>query len=567
MALPTSLKRRLLAVLAGYRAAKGGLIRDWEALLARHAGDLDAETGAEGRFAAMLAKDTRPDSAREPVWLDQFLASVGTVERAFLEDPAPGFESLAPLSQIAGTRLGLPTSLHPGHTPEAFRGPGAALIQRAQHLAVVPLVDCPAGPLKVARLAGPIRIGRDPLMEPDRAYKHGKVRVENPDGTWLFEPLVRPIWAEAIWKDANGLFARVPEFQLAYQEAGPGLSWRSDDANGKEPSPEGRWVVLTKPAWAKAAGIDRFGLWADFCLEASDHSSAISGATLGFSHRLRYLPPGTFTLGSPEAEAGRNADETEQVVSLSQGFWLGETACTQNMLIAVLGENPSHFRASLNNPADGVNWYQTQTFLLKLNASLPGLNFTLPTEAQWEYACRAGTIGPYSFPGKADPTKVNFGSLWHEDHYLKGQLRGKPALIWGDPTQAGVSGMGTTVAVRSLPPNPWGLYEMHGNVWEWCKDAQRPFTKPPAGPPEDPGGSAIDQRIVLRGGCWAADSNRCRSASRAVQHPAAAFNGIGFRLSRPAPALPNEAGEQVWDGPPPSRARSSRNSPEPEPRP
>ena len=153
---------------------------------------------------------------------------------------------------------------------------------------------------------------------------------------------------------------------------------------------------------------------------------------------------GRFLMGSPQDERGWFDDEGPQhVVTITQGFWLSDTACTQAVWQAVMGENPSSFNAkNKGGPAhrvEMVSWHMIQSFLQKLEGLLPGCRATLPTEAEWEYACRAGTTTSFSF-GQTISTKQ-------------------------------------TVAVKALPANGWGLYQMHGNVWEWCADESRTYEK------------------------------------------------------------------------------------------
>jgi len=136
--------------------------------------------------------------------------------------------------------------------------------------------------------------------------------------------------------------------------------------------------------WASAWGEDEYGLW--MRLELGEARQ-----------RFRWIAPGTFRMGSPADEPGRNGDEVPHEVTLSEGYWLADTACTQALWQAVTGRNPSRFREQPGQPVEQVSWNEVQDFLAELNRRLPGLEARLPSEAEWEYACRAGTTTPFSF--------------------------------------------------------------------------------------------------------------------------------------------------------------------------
>ncbi|MFD1624846.1 formylglycine-generating enzyme family protein [Azospirillum griseum] len=177
---------------------------------------------------------------------------------------------------------------------------------------------------------------------------------------------------------------------------------------------------------------------------------------------------------------------------------------------AVMGENPSEFTGDDRRPVDNVIWNDVQGFLTRLNARVPGLDLSLPTEAQWEHACRAGTTTPFSFGATVTPEQVNYdGNSPYADGH-KGLYR--------------VS----TVAVGSLPPNAWGLYEMHGNLWEWCADGVRDYT---AEAETDPRGPESAKR-VLRGGSWLSFARNARAACRNWSLPDVRYDDIGFRCAR-----------------------------------
>ncbi|MCP4702684.1 MAG: formylglycine-generating enzyme family protein, partial [Gammaproteobacteria bacterium] len=196
--------------------------------------------------------------------------------------------------------------------------------------------------------------------------------------------------------------------------------------------------VLEKPEWADRVGEDHYGVFADFSIR-------------GVVQRMRQIEPGRFMMGSPESEAKRDDDEHLHEVTLTRGFWLAETACTQALWQAIMGENPSHFKGE-EKPVERVSWEDAQKFILQLNEEKPGLALKLPSEAEWEYACRAGTDTPFWFGDNITPEQVNYDGNYPYAGGKKGRYRKE------------------TVDVKALPCNSYGLYQMHGNVWEWCAD-------------------------------------------------------------------------------------------------
>ncbi|QKS31621.1 MAG: formylglycine-generating enzyme family protein [Candidatus Accumulibacter similis] len=232
---------------------------------------------------------------------------------------------------------------------------------------------------------------------------------------------------------------------------------------------------------------------------------SIGNAWQGF----RWIPPGCFVMGSPVDEAERGSAEVLHEVRLSRGFWLADTACTQALWMAVWPVNPSHFADDARNPVENVAWHDAQRFIGELNRRLPGLQARLPTEAEWEYACRAGTTTPFSFGTTVSTDEVNYHG--------------------GFPYPGGEPGpyRQRTLPVGSLPPNAWGLYEMHGNVWEWCEDWYADY---PTEPQIDPRGPTFGKMRVLRGGTWSDPARYARSATRSRIEPAYRPRSTGFRL-------------------------------------
>ena len=250
--------------------------------------------------------------------------------------------------------------------------------------------------------------------------------------------------------------------------------------------------------WASAWGEDAYGLW-----------QAVSIA--GVRQVLRWIPPGRFAMGSPQDEPGRFDDEIEHEVTLSRGFWLAETTVTQALWQAVTGGNPSHFKGDDALPVDSVSWEDCQGFLERANALLTaGPRLRLPTEAQWEYACRAGTRTAFSFGDALDTDKANYDGNYPYNDGPQGEYRQR------------------TLPVHAFSPNPWGLYQMHGNLWEWCGDWYGEY---PAGPVTDPTGPRDGQGRVLRGGSWINYGRALRSAYRLRVTPDNRHRIIGLRLA------------------------------------
>ncbi|WP_111979907.1 SUMF1/EgtB/PvdO family nonheme iron enzyme [Algibacillus agarilyticus] len=230
---------------------------------------------------------------------------------------------------------------------------------------------------------------------------------------------------------------------------------------------------------------------------------------------LRYIPPGSFIMGSPQDEVDRDDDEAQHAVSLTSGFWLAETTITQVLWQAVMGDNPSEFKGD-NLPVENVSWLDSLKFCQRINQQIKGFNLTLPSEAQWEYACRAGSTGPFNIGDSINNEQANFSN-------------------------------DRTVGVDSFARNVWGLKQMHGNVREWCLDE---FENDTSAYQQDPvvngqqtpewlevqltqgENDAANTQRVLRGGTWGNLAHYCRSAFRL--HGLADFRSsfIGLRVAQ-----------------------------------
>lgn len=219
------------------------------------------------------------------------------------------------------------------------------------------------------------------------------------------------------------------------------------------------------------------------------------------------IPAGTFMMGSPEDEPMRNDNEMLHQVTISRSFYMQATLVTQGQWKKVMG---SSFNGDENLPVEQVSWNDVHEFIRRLNQQEEMDKYRLPTESEWEYACRAGSTTAYCFGNGTG----NLGEYaWYYDN------------IEGNATHP----------VGQKKPNAWGLYDMHGNVWEWVEDGyekyqSRPVTDPVGSPP------GPRQLRVLRGGCWRLYARGCRSATRTVGGPRGEGNlGIGFRLVMTCP--------------------------------
>jgi formylglycine-generating enzyme required for sulfatase activity len=247
--------------------------------------------------------------------------------------------------------------------------------------------------------------------------------------------------------------------------------------------------------------------------------------------KLVLIPKGTFMMGSPPDEKGSEDDERRHEVTISRDYHLGMHEVTQAQYTKIMGKNPSHFQGdavaerhpetgrvvkdvdTANHPVEQVSWEDAVEFCQRLSA-LPeekkaGRVYRLPTEAEWEYACRAGSQMAYSF-GSDEKSLVNFG--WYDSNSKE-----------------------KTHAVGLKKANAWGLYDMHGNVWEWCADWYGEYPKGSATDPRSP--EAGSYRVV-RGGSWDSDAVNCRSADRYWLAPSFRFSILGFRVALSSSGIP-----------------------------
>jgi hypothetical protein len=209
---------------------------------------------------------------------------------------------------------------------------------------------------------------------------------------------------------------------------------------------------------------------------------------------FRLIPAGSFVMGSPEYEEGRDDDEAQHTVEITQPFLFKTAPVTQGEWQAVIGDNPASFQGDDRRPVERVSWEDAVRFCEGLTAQTVGM-YRLPTEAEWEYACRAGTI------------TARYGDLDAVAWYRKNANR-------------------TTQPVAQKQPNAWGLYDMLGNVWEWCQDW---YGNDSSELQRDPKGPPIGDYRVGRGGAWNSFAQYCRAAQRYIYTPAYRYHTFGFR--------------------------------------
>jgi formylglycine-generating enzyme required for sulfatase activity len=245
--------------------------------------------------------------------------------------------------------------------------------------------------------------------------------------------------------------------------------------------------------------------------------------------KLVLIPKGKFTMGSPEDEVDRGTDESRHEAEISKPFYLGVHAVTQKQYKEVMGTNPSYFSAGGGGkdkvkdldtddfPAERMSWHDAQVFCEKLSSLAAekrfGRVYRLPTEAEWEYACRAGTTTPVHFGRSLSSRQANFDGNFP---YGRGAVKGP--------------NLGRTCRVGSYRANKFGLYDMHGNVYQWCSDWYgKDYYKD--SPRKDPQGPASGTTRVLRGGSWYDHGWDCRAAYRGNDTPGGHDFNVGFRVA------------------------------------
>lgn len=225
-----------------------------------------------------------------------------------------------------------------------------------------------------------------------------------------------------------------------------------------------------------------------------------------------YIKPGTFIMGSPFVETDRESDETQHEVTLKKGFYMQSTEVTQGQWRAVMGNNPSYFSNCGDDcPVEQVTWNDVQEFIRRLNQKEGVISYRLPTEAEWEYAARAGSTTAFNTGNCLSTDQANYDGNFPLSNCQQGKSRT------------------TTVRVGAFPPNGWGLYDIHGNVWEWCQDWYDIY---PSDKINDPAGPLSGSFRVLRGGSWRDEASLCRLSYRGYDIPVYKYYTLGFRLAK-----------------------------------
>jgi len=227
------------------------------------------------------------------------------------------------------------------------------------------------------------------------------------------------------------------------------------------------------------------------------------------------IPKGTFIMGSPMDEMNRDNNEVQHTVKLTKAFYMQATEVTLGQWWSVMGKKFfGRRKGSKDMPVSKVSWHDAKRFINKING-VGGGGYRLPTEAEWEYAARAGTTTAFSWGNTIDCSKAMYGNNSKKSRECLGHVKSM-GLKNDQPAP-----------VKSYMPNSWGLYDMHGNVWEWVQDWYDGYPTTGISDPRGPG-SGIGR--VRRGGSWFKHGNVCRSANRNYAHPASRLQTTGFRL-------------------------------------
>ncbi len=240
----------------------------------------------------------------------------------------------------------------------------------------------------------------------------------------------------------------------------------------------------------------------------------------GVSISMVKVPAGNFMMGSPESEKDRVENESPQHQVTLKEFYMGQTEITQSQYQAIMGDNPAKFKGN-NRPVETVDWNQAKEFCRRLSIKT-GKAYTLPSESQWEYACRAGTTTPFTFGATITSNVANYEGNYNGKESYRNEPKGVNRA--------------TTTDVMTFPPNAFGLYDMHGNVWEWCADTWNDTYE---GAPTD-GSVWLEEspNMLLRGGAWSERPEICRSKSRIGNLPEIRVDAFGFRVvCNPSPKV------------------------------
>ncbi len=287
---------------------------------------------------------------------------------------------------------------------------------------------------------------------------------------------------------------------------------------GRLSRPWRKYIVSMLAAGVGAALLVRFVWYGKTATStAGDVNLDLGG---GVKIELVWIPPGEFMMGSPDDEQGRRDNEgPSHSVTISKGFWMGKYEVTQEQYRRVRGETPSEFKGN-RNPVEKVSWNDAKALCEALTAQM-GKAVRLPTEAEWEYACRAGSTTAYWFGD--DMTQLHRCANYRDKTSdLPGGTQGH-----SETDLVNADGHKTTAPVGSLRANPWGLHDMHGNVYEWCEDWYGEYSERSV---TDPRGPLVGRYRTVRGGAWDTSFPHCRAANRSYNHPGYSNDAIGFRV-------------------------------------
>lgn len=341
--------------------------------------------------------------------------------------------------------------------------------------------------------------------------------------TELIELLESCFEDDPSYRPADGAVLAEKLHKMMEEKAAPPVKRTSvlDSLLGSSSTAKSEAVTLEEPApstpRARQRRADVWQLFDDLEKKGPELAKLLTNS-LGIKFAL--IPAGTFWMGTPEKEEGCRENEIpRREVSLTRSFYMALTPVTQKQFFQVMGQNPARFHpdngGSLDNPVESVTWEQAEEFCRKLSErpeeSQAKRHFRLPTEAEWEYACRAGTSTPFCFGESLSSTQANFDGNFPYGHGAKDRNLQK------------------TSRVGQFPANNFGLHDMHGNVWEWCADWLESLYYQ-WGPKRDPKGPSTGKYKVLRGGSWKNHAITCRSGYRNALNPRLKDSATGFRV-------------------------------------
>ncbi len=315
--------------------------------------------------------------------------------------------------------------------------------------------------------------------------------------------IVKNIQCDKSWDDANAYYANIRSLILSKDISKLTVAVKAQIEAWK--TVEKTCPDLQKDKAKKAIGTLRKTV--ELILSGDTSSFTVNGV----SFNMIKIPAGEFMMGSPPSETGRKNDETLHRVRISKDYRLGETEVTQGLWKTVMGNKPSHSSSCGDDcPVERVSWDDCQDFIRRLNGMVSGVRFRLPTEAEWEYAARAGTTTPFNTGRCLNTDQANYDASYPYTGCSEGE------------------GWGKTLRVKSFTPNAWGLYDMHGNVWEWCEDWYGVY---PSSDVTDFAGPSSGSERVCRGGSWENLARYGRSAYRNWSRPGNWSSNLGFRLA------------------------------------